>query len=148
MKLQPFSRLTLGTMAFVFFICSSQSSWAQKLDLKLQVTNVKSAKGDILVAVYDSEDSYQIIDRAIEKFVISAESPGITIELSLQKNEYAIVLLHDENSNKVCDVNFFGIPKEGVGFSNGARPVFSAPAFNDVKFRLNQSMTTTIELIY
>ena len=116
--------------------------------MKLQVTNVKSAKGDLLVAVYDSEESYQIIERAIEKFVISAESPEITIELSLQNNEYAIVLLHDENRNKVCDLNFFGIPKEGIGFSNGARPVFSAPGFNDVKFRLDQSMTTTIELIY
>gem|GEM_PF-6689234 len=43
---------------------------------------------------------------------------------------------------------FFGIPKEVIDFSNSARPVFSAPAYTDVKFRLDQSMTTIIELIY
>jgi uncharacterized protein (DUF2141 family) len=42
---------------------------------------------------------------------------------------YAAVVIHDENSNMKLDRNFFGIPKEGFGFSNNPRVVFSAPSF-------------------
>lgn len=42
---------------------------------------------------------------------------------------YAVVVLHDENSNMKLDRNFFGIPTEGFGFSNNPRVVVAAPSF-------------------
>ncbi len=42
---------------------------------------------------------------------------------------YAAVVIHDENSNMKLDRNFFGIPKEGFGFSNNPRVYLSAPSF-------------------
>lgn len=42
---------------------------------------------------------------------------------------YAIVVIHDENSNMKLDRNFFGVPREGFGFSHNPRVSFSAPSF-------------------
>ncbi|MFZ0688426.1 MAG: DUF2141 domain-containing protein [Acidobacteriaceae bacterium] len=42
---------------------------------------------------------------------------------------YAAVVIHDENSNMKLDRNFFGIPKEGFGFSNNPGVFLSGPSF-------------------
>jgi uncharacterized protein (DUF2141 family) len=43
---------------------------------------------------------------------------------------YAVAFGHDENSNGRVDQGFLGIPLEGYGFSNDARPGLSAPGFD------------------
>jgi uncharacterized protein (DUF2141 family) len=47
---------------------------------------------------------------------------------------YAIVVYHDENSNHTLDQGFLGIPTEGWGASNDARPFMAAPSFSSAKF--------------
>jgi uncharacterized protein (DUF2141 family) len=42
---------------------------------------------------------------------------------------YGVVVIHDENSNMKLDRNFFGIPKEGFGFSHNPGVFWSAPSF-------------------
>ena len=64
--------------------------------------------------------------------MFSAIKPGI----------YAVSVFHDENSNGKLDTSFLGIPREGVGASNGARghlgpPKFDAAAFQFSGGRLN-----------
>lgn len=49
---------------------------------------------------------------------------------------YAAVVIHDENSNMKLDRNFFGVPKEGFGFSNNPRVAFSAPSFQNAEVRV------------
>ena len=56
---------------------------------------------------------------------------------------YAIALVHDTNGNQKLDKNFFGIPKEGFGFSNN--PTVSAktrePNFERAGFAIEQPST-------
>jgi uncharacterized protein (DUF2141 family) len=47
---------------------------------------------------------------------------------------YAVSVLHDVNSNGDLDTNFLGIPKEPLGFSNGAKPKMGPPSFDAAKF--------------
>jgi len=49
---------------------------------------------------------------------------------------YALVVVHDENSNGKIDHNLISIPEEPLGFSNGFRiSIFSGvPDFNDLRF--------------
>ncbi|MBL8685144.1 MAG: DUF2141 domain-containing protein [Myxococcales bacterium] len=47
---------------------------------------------------------------------------------------YAIAFGHDENTNGRVDQGFLGIPLEGYGFSNDARPVLSPPSFEACRF--------------
>ena len=48
---------------------------------------------------------------------------------------YAISVFHDENSNGKLDTNFMGIPREGVGASNGAKGHLGPPKFDAAAFR-------------
>jgi len=62
---------------------------------------------------------------------------------------YAAVVIHDENSNMKLDRNFFGIPKEGFGFSNNPRVRFSAPSFQSATVPVTCPTTQVqIQLIY
>jgi uncharacterized protein (DUF2141 family) len=47
---------------------------------------------------------------------------------------YAIQAFHDANNNGECDQGLFGIPREGVGFSNDAFRGLSRPRFDDAAF--------------
>ncbi len=47
---------------------------------------------------------------------------------------YAIQAFHDANDNGECDQGLFGIPREGVGFSNDAFRGLSRPKFDNAAF--------------
>ena len=61
---------------------------------------------------------------------------------------YAIRLFQDENGNGELDLGLFKIPKEGVGCSNNAKGVMSAPALKDMLFDLKAPMVLTIDMSY
>lgn len=72
----------------------------------------------------------------------SAEAParmGVTIVTlpNLPPGRYAAQVFHDENGNQKVDQLLFGIPKEGVGFSNDARIKLRPPRFDDAVFGFN-----------
>ncbi len=52
-----------------------------------------------------------------------------TEQFQVPPGRYAVVVIHDENSNMKLDRNFLGIPKEGFGFANNPRVMLSAPSF-------------------
>lgn len=55
---------------------------------------------------------------------------------------YAIAVLHDLNESNSLDKNRLGIPKEPLGFSNGARIRFRAPKFDEAKFEFDGTSKT------
>ncbi|HEX4310902.1 MAG TPA: DUF2141 domain-containing protein [Acidobacteriaceae bacterium] len=62
---------------------------------------------------------------------------------------YGVVVIHDENSNMKLDRNFFGIPKEGFGFSNNPRVTLTAPSFQAAAVQVACPATQVeIRLIY
>lgn len=52
----------------------------------------------------------------------------------LPKGTYAAQVYHDENNNHKVDRALFGIPKEGVGFSNDFKIGLRAPRFAEAAF--------------
>ena len=70
----------------------------------------------------------------------TAEAPArkgmVTVLLrGVPAGRYAVQAFHDANSNGELDQGVFGIPKEGIGFSNDAmarlvRPKFAVAAFD------------------
>lgn len=141
------NRVLHSSCTFIFTLILSQMVAAQDRSVTLEISNVTYSSGELLIAVYDSEASYQDITQALQTIEVDANSPVTRLELTLPAKELAIVILHDQNGNRVCDLNFFGIPKEPFGFSNNARPVFSSPSFNDVKINIGESTKMSISLI-
>ncbi len=108
--------------------------WAHAGDLHITVQKFRSPQGVVHISVYDGEQSYDAEDDAVRMVSIPVEEAmrGMTFD-GLAGGEYAVTLYHDENDNGDLDMNFFGIPTEGYGFSNNAKPVFSKPDFDRVK---------------
>ena len=86
-------------------------------EVVLQITNVKSDKGKILVSVHDSEKSFKA-RVPVATLDASAKTPAVTFTLNLAPGEYAFCVYHDVNANGNLDAGLFGIPKEPFGFLN------------------------------
>jgi uncharacterized protein (DUF2141 family) len=110
-------------------------------ELKVHITGVDEAKGgNIMVGVYESEATFLKDDGHIAEAsvpVTDAKEGLITTQFDLPVGKtYAIAAYHDANGNEKLDKNFFGVPKEGYGFSNNARGTFGPPSFEKVAFQL------------
>lgn len=108
-------------------------SFAQ-LSLTIQIKDLRSSKGQILVELLDGEEKQVAgINKKTTKnncvFVFENLPPG----------KYAFKLIHDENGNKKLDTNWLGIPKEGIAFSNSPKMTFGPPSFEKIIFELNES---------
>ncbi|MBO3098605.1 DUF2141 domain-containing protein [Gelidibacter pelagius] len=116
-------------------------------ELTINVQNIKSLKGEIIIGVFNTDKDFLKEGVAIKNYTIAIDEATETIVISdLPKGEYAVSLYHDENSDKECNRNFLGIPKEGYGFSNNVKPKFSAPSYEDCKFTLSENKVLDIAL--
>jgi uncharacterized protein (DUF2141 family) len=116
--------------------------------LSFSISGFKNNNGYVAVAIFNSQSSFNKGTEPYKVFykkVISAE-----IQLSLDSiayGTYAISVFHDENSNKILDKNFLGIPKEGFGFSNNAKGNFGPPSFEAASFNVNKKDVSISEIL-
>ena len=112
-------------------------------DLHIEVSGVKSTKGVVQYAVFDSARHFPSRFGRVAKGEVPATSPKTEIVVKgLRPGTYAVAIFHDENQNDDFDQGIFGIPLEDYGFSNNAAGFFSAPAFEDAKFAVSGQRTT------
>lgn len=68
---------------------------------------------------------------------------SITFE-AIPYGRYAIAILHDENDDMKMNKNFFGLPREGYGFSNNVMGTLGPPSFGKSSFLHNPGLRTSI----
>lgn len=118
-------------------------------DLSVNIPNIKGNKGEIVIAVYSSREQFPKVGMEYRVVRFPANAAGSTFRIQdIKPGEYAVAMYHDENSDGICNLNFLGIPKEGYGFSNNIKPVFSVPSFEDCKIKLTGHTHITVQLIY
>jgi len=133
----------------VCFVFCGQFAYSQTYDLSISIYNLENNKGEIQIGIYNKKENFPKDDKQYKVIFIKAENfSGVYTVKDLPKGEYAIAIMHDENSDRICNLNFMGIPKEGYGFSNNIKPLLSAPSFNDCKINLNRNLSISIKLIY
>ena len=115
-------------------------------DITVKVNNLDNNKGKVLVAIYDSKDSFLNKRYKGTMSKINDNTCEVTFK-NIPEGVYAISLFHDENDNNKMDSNFLGIPKEDYGCSNNATGFMGPPKWEDAKFELkDKSITQTITL--
>ncbi len=104
-------------------------------NMPIHFDNIQSAKGQLMVAIYNRSEGFLSEDKAIFKKNYPIKEKGVfALEIpNLAEGNYAISCFHDVNSNGTLDKNIFGIPTEPYGFSQGARPKLRAPNWDEVK---------------
>lgn len=117
--------------------------------LHVEVTGVEEDRGVVIIALLDSEESYDSEDRAARSANVTPAGGRATASFEgLPFGTYAIKVVHDANNNGRLDTNFVGIPKEPFGFSNDAMGRFGPPGFDDASFAVEGvEVKQTIELV-
>jgi len=116
--------------------------------LTVHISNVRNAKGNVHVDIcpekqFLGDDCVYVGDAQAHAGVVS-----VTVQ-NLPPGHYAAQVFHDENRNKKVDRALFGIPKEGIGFSNDARISLGPPKWADAKFDFNgQPQTISLKMRY
>ena len=135
MKAPPANRLaTLGAAALALLA----PAFAPAADLVVRVEGVRSAEGDIRVAVHRRADGVDFPDPAgiVKAAMRPAAKAGDLVFAGLAPGEYAIAAFHDEDRDGDLNTNLLGMPTEGYGFSNEARGTFGPPGFDAAAFTI------------
>jgi len=114
--------------------------------LWVTVENIKSAKGNIFVGLYDSEGNW--LSKTLKGEVCKIVDGKAKVQFKdIEPGIYGISIYHDENDNGKLDAGIFGIPKEPYACSKGAKGRFGPPKWSDAKFKYDGiTLTQTITL--
>jgi len=143
----------LRVMVLLFLVAVSvrfvpaQSAACQ---VAIHVDGFRNNKGDLGVNVFPTADGWpEDNNKTVFHHGFPIQGDHATAEFTLPDGRYAIVVLHDENSNQKLDRNFLRIPKEGFGFANNPRVGLSPPGFESAVLQVACPRTeTSIHLIY
>jgi len=134
---------------FLFTLLLVTIFQTEKLDLRVTVKGIKSNKGLIEFALYKNPEVFTQAGKTHRLARVNAQKGEVSFVFSdLEPGKYAIVVYHDENQNKICDKNFFGIPTEAYAFSNNVRPKLTVPSFDDCAVHLQQNKSVAIQMVY
>jgi uncharacterized protein (DUF2141 family) len=118
-------------------------------DLRVDVADIANNKGLIEFALYKNPAVFTQAGKTHRLFRLDAQKGMVSYTFKdLEAGKYAVVVYHDENHNKICDKNFFGIPTEAYAFSNNMRPKLSAPSFEECAIKLQQDRSIQIRMVY
>lgn len=143
-------KLFLGvfSLSWVFFPFHSERK-LNSFDLTVKVNSIQNNKGLIEFALYKNPAVFTQAGKTYRLARMDAKAPEVKFQFtSLEATNYAVVVYHDVNSNKICDKNLFGIPTEAYGFSNNKRPKLSAPSFEECSVKLDKDKTISIKMVY
>ncbi len=115
--------------------------------LSIHISGISKIKGSLFIAIFRATDDFPVFGKQYKGIVkeVDGKSQNYTFD-NLPEGEYALAIYQDANRNKILDKNLLGIPTEIYGFSNNARRNFSAPSFQEAKFKLNKDLQQTVFL--
>lgn len=137
-------------MKKIIFSITLLYSYLSGANIHIEIQNLKSTIGKVSIGLYNKSENFPIISKEYRgaHLDIDSRTPYYTFK-KVPNGTYAVSVFHDENSNDTLDKNFLGIPKEGYGFSKNAKATFSAPSFNDAKFKIStQTKNIKIKMEY
>ena len=119
--------------------------------IRVEVLGLHSNDGNVDCALFGSPSGFpDDSSQANSTQIVKIENAQAECSFSgIAPGDYAVSVFHDENANGKLDRNFVGIPKEGVGASNGATGHFGPPKFEDARFSYPGGLKTlTIHIQY
>jgi len=128
---------TLSIIALLAMAASASAATVQ-----VRIDGVTSDKGVVQVAVCDEanyrKDCQLTATVPARKGFVMADVPDVPA------GTWAVLAYHDENGNKKLDTNFVGMPREGYGFSNGAKSTFGPPSFKEAAIAVGEGKVTAM----
>lgn len=104
------------------------------ITITVTIDNVTNDNGKVLMSLHTSETFMKGKGIQDAESAIKDGKIRITFE-NVLPGDYAILALHDENSNGRMDFQDNGMPKESFGMSNNVM-LMGPPQYDDAKFKV------------
>ncbi len=147
----------MKNMMILFLLMASMNIYAMETKtmetktVSVTIDNIQVARGgQLIVFVFLKPGFPKIHDQALSKYaaMIAYEEVEIDVEVPATGG-FALKVLHDEDMDGKVTKNWTGIiPKEGLGFSNGARISFGPPSFTDARIQYTDDLEPVISILY
>lgn len=107
-------------------------------DLTLTLNGLKSAQGQVVVALFDSEAAFKSKAAPVRTATAPAQADRVEIAWrDLPPGRYAAVAYHDRNADGRLNVLPIGLPTEPYAISNDAPARFGPPAWKAAVFEVH-----------
>jgi uncharacterized protein (DUF2141 family) len=113
----------------------------EEYSLEVKLENMIVNKGEVYIALYDSEAKFLVMPRQKLNRKVNNTSQKILFK-NLPKGNYSVMIFQDLNGNKKLD-KFMSLPTEPYGVSNNPN---GYPTFNNSKISLNNNKTIYINI--
>lgn len=127
-------------LSLIFFV--TPPSVQETASITITFTNIKTAKGQLMVALNDTKGEM------VQGYVVPVTKTGSIVYTIKDVNpgKYTMAVFHDLNKDEELNTNMVGIPKEPYGFSNNARGTFGPPSLADQTFTVQGATSLSIAL--
>ena len=124
-------------------------------ELVVVIRGVPAAEGELQVELYGVQQRATfpyaehgvVAEARVDARTLTAPELQATVSFpGLAPGSYAVSVIHDANGNGDIDLNAFGIPTEGWGFSNDARATFGPPSFDAAAVHVGADAPARIEI--
>ena len=133
-------------LLFTAVLAGLVSGQLSAADLTIEVRGIRSADGNVYVAVFGSEakDKFPSGAEPVIGFRESARAGTLRfVARDLVPGQYAVSAFHDENGNGELDTNILGVPSEAYGFGNDAKATFGPPRFKAAAVTVGETPAAT-----
>ncbi len=122
-------------MKRLIFALALLAAPARAATLQVEVTNIRSSLGEILVAVCTRDEFLK--PHCTYNARAPAHPGAVTVTVpDVPPGIYAVQAFQDDNNSGQIRRSLLGIPEEGVGFSRDAPFRFGPPSFADAAIDL------------
>jgi len=144
----PRLRLRPALLALAF-LCVIGPVRAQPIEVQIQLSGLRSAVGNVLVAAHATRESFPSQwDKAAARLEVAASAPTLTLTLKLPApGRYALIVVHDEDGNGRMSKNFVGLPREGYVTGNNPKSL-EFPRFERSLLDLKDAGRVELQLLY
>ncbi len=139
----------IGFVALLGFFFFTALRLPDAGNLKIDISGLRNSEGFVLLSLFKDGKGYPgESEKAFRKGKISINGNKASVDFdNIPDGEYAIVVLHDENSNLKMDKSL-GIPREGYGFSNNVMGLIGPPSFSKASFKHEGKQAIEINMRY
>ena len=122
-----------------FIVMTIPFSSQHQVALHIEVSGLPNNQGKVALELYNEQQEI-----VAQRWGDISDKKSFFEFNDLPQGRYAVRLFHDANNNQKLDTNWFGMPIEAYGFSNDARALTSAPAFEKQLFDLFEAKSIKI----
>lgn len=112
---------------------------ARAADLQLSFGGIKTPKGAVLVALFDSEAAYDAGKPVASEMIPVTGETAAGLVKGLKPGRYAFKAFHDLDGDFKMAANPFGMPTEPYAFSNDAKPQGGPAAWTKAAFEVSET---------